>query len=203
MSPDNPFYIPKPDPSQFPPISQRLKPLLPFIFYWTVLTSLAYHLLRMRTLKKEEGARRDAQISVLEGLVNRYRAAAGIKTGTELDDQDVAWPDEAEVERELEMVGLRERTHLPDADSETSDFQEARSVGWKEVMFGRKRAKLTEEEETKAAEKEWRDGKSVSAPRSHSVMSSYTRSHSCHRCRRKFEASCDSGDSVVNPSVQY
>ncbi|KAJ9101977.1 hypothetical protein QFC20_005126 [Naganishia adeliensis] len=157
MSPDNPFYIPKPDPSQFPPISQRLKPLLPFIFYWMVLTSLAYHLLRMRTLKKEECARRDAQISVLEGLVNRYRAAAGIKTGTELDDQDVTWPDEAEVERELEMVGLRERTHLPDADSETSDFQEARTVGWKEVMFGRKRVKLTEEEEAKAAEKEWRD----------------------------------------------
>lgn len=135
--------------------------------------------------------------------MNRYRAAAGIKTGTELDDQDVAWPDEAEVERELEMVGLRERTHLPDADSETSDFQEARSVGWKEVMFGRKRAKLTEEEETKAAEKEWRDGKSVPAPRSHSVMSSYTRSYSCHRCRGELEASCDPGDSVVNPSVQF
>lgn len=159
MSPDNPFYIPKPDPSRFPPISQRLKPLLPFIFYWTVLTSLAYHLLRMRTLKKEECDRRDAQISVLEGLVNRYRAALGVKTGTELDNQEVAWPDEAEVERELEMVGLRERTHLPDADSEVSDFQEARSVGWKEVLFGRKRVKLTEEEEEKAAEKEWRDGK--------------------------------------------
>ena len=158
MSPDNPFFIPKPDPSQFPPISQRLKPLIPFLIYWTILTSLAYNLLRLRTLKKEEGARRDAQISVLEGLINRYRAAAGIKTGTDLDQQEVPWPDEAEVERELEMVGLRERIHPADENSELSDFKEARSVGWKEVLFGRKRAKLTKEEEEQAAEKEWRDG---------------------------------------------
>ena len=161
MSPDNPFFIPKPDPSQFPPISQRLKPLIPFLIYWTILTSLAYNLLRLRTLKKEEGARRDAQISVLEGLINRYRAAAGMNTGTDLDRQDVPWPDEAEVERELEMVGLRERTHPADENSELAEFQEARSVGWKEVLFGRKRAKLTKEEEEKVAEKEWRDGKST------------------------------------------
>lgn len=158
MSPDNPFFIPKPDPSQFPPISERLKPLIPFLIYWTILTSLAYNLLRMRTIKKEEGDRRDAQISVLEGLIDRYRAAAGINTGTDLDQQNVPWPDEAEVERELEMVGLRERKHQADENSELAEFQEARSVGWKEVMFGRKRAKLTKEEEEKAAEKEWRDG---------------------------------------------
>lgn len=159
MSESNPFYIPKPDPSQFPPISQRLKPLIPFMIYWTALTSLAYNLLRLRTLKEEESARRNAQISVLEGLVNRYRAALGMKTGTELDNQEVAWPDEAEVERELQMVGLRERNHARDGAAESSDFQEGRDVGWKEVLFGRKRAKLTEEEEEKAAAKEWRDGK--------------------------------------------
>lgn len=114
----------------------------------------------MRTLKKEETARKEAQISVLEGLVNRYRAAKGIKTGTELDEQVVYWPDEAEVQRELEMVGLRERKHIPGTDEGVDGFEEARSVGWKEVLFGRKRVKLTEEEEAQAAEKEWRDGMS-------------------------------------------
>ncbi|KAJ9107475.1 hypothetical protein QFC21_000928 [Naganishia friedmannii] len=157
MSENNPFYIPKPDPSQFPPISQRLKPLIPFMIYWTALTSLAYNLLRLRTLKEEDDARRNAQISVLEGLVDRYRAALGIKTGTELDDQEVTWPDEAEVERELQMVGLRERKHAPDGVTDSTEFQEGRDVGWREVLFGRKRAKLSEEEQEKAAAKEWRD----------------------------------------------
>lgn len=162
MSENNPFYIPKPDPSQFPPISQRLKPLIPFMIYWTALTSLAYNLLRLRTLKEEDSARRNAQISVLEGLVNRYRAASGIKTGTELDYQEVAWPDEAEVERELQMVGLRERKHAPDGSTGSSEFQEGRDVGWREVLFGRKRTKLSEEEQEKAAAKEWRDGEQTS-----------------------------------------
>ncbi|KAJ9123097.1 hypothetical protein QFC22_001287 [Naganishia vaughanmartiniae] len=161
MSENNPFFIPKPDPSQFPPISQRLKPLIPFMIYWTALTSLAYNMLRLRTLKEEDAARSNAQISVLEGLVNRYRAASGMKTGTELDDQEVSWPDEAEVERELQMVGLRERRHAPDGATESLEFQEGRDVGWREVLFGRKRAKLSEEEEEKAAAKEWRDGEQI------------------------------------------
>ncbi|KAI5455550.1 hypothetical protein NCC49_000357 [Naganishia albida] len=176
LDPSNPFYIPKPDSTEFPPISQRLKPLLPFIFYWTVLTSLAYHLLRMRTLKKEETARKEAQISVLEGLVNRYRAAKGIKTGTELDEQVVYWPDEAEVQRELEMVGLRERKHIPGTDEGVDGFEEARSVGWKEVLFGRKRVKLTEEEEAQAAEKEWRDVVNAAAESSKVPATQSTRS---------------------------
>ena len=87
--------------------------------------------------------RKNAQISVLEGLIRRLK--------------DQGKVDEVEINRELEMVGLRERkegyTNL--------DIGEGGNVGWREVLLGRKRVKKSEEEQEKVAEDEWRAGKFI------------------------------------------
>jgi hypothetical protein len=150
-SASNPFFIPPPKPEDLPPISERLKPLIPFILYWTALTSLAYHLMQVRTVTKEDLARKDAQLSVLESLVGKYRMAH--EQGTRMD--------ETEVERELQMVGLRERTSLTEGEEE---FMENRKITWKEIFFGgSSRAKLTEDEQEDVARKEWQQSKYTSA----------------------------------------
>ncbi|WVR07008.1 hypothetical protein IAU60_004047 [Kwoniella sp. DSM 27419] len=106
-----------------PPIRQRLKPLIPFFIYWTIITSLAVHLLRARIASKEELDKRQAQISVLSTLIGRIRAGDRV--------------DEVELQRELEMVGLRERTALTrEVEGEMDDTAD---VGWAEVLFGKKR----------------------------------------------------------------
>jgi hypothetical protein len=88
--------------------------------------------------------RKNAQISVLEGLIRRLGAEPATIT-------------EEEVQRELEMVGLRERPGVKEGGLE-QDLREAGNVGWREVLLGRKRVKRSEEEQEKAAEDEWRAG---------------------------------------------
>jgi hypothetical protein len=106
-----------------PPISTRLRPLIPFFIYWCAITSLAVHLLRTRTSSKEEIDKSKAQISVLSGLIHRYKKR-------EIVGED-------EMRRELEMVGLRERV--------LTAGEEGRDVGWFKAIFGRKG--VTDEEE--------------------------------------------------------
>jgi hypothetical protein len=77
------------------PISTRLKPLIPFFIYWCAITSLAVHLLRNRTSSREELDKTKAQISVLSGLITRLKKRENVSND--------------EIQRELEMVGLRER----------------------------------------------------------------------------------------------
>ena len=121
----NPTYIPRrrihnhPYPEfKPPPISARLKPLIPFFIYWCAITSLAVHLLRNRTSSREELDKTRAQISVLNGLITRFR-----------NKERVAGD---EVQRELEMVGLRERVLTQPVEGEGGD------VGWFKAIFGRK-----------------------------------------------------------------
>lgn len=114
-----------------PPIRQRLKPLIPFFITWTVVTSLAVHLLRERKSGDALLGRAHAKETVLEALVARFTEGEVV-------------PD-IEIRRELEMVGLREK--LVDVE-----VVEARKIGWGEMMLGRKR-EITEAE----AEEEWRD----------------------------------------------
>ena len=111
---------------------------MPFLIYWTVVTSLAVNLLRMRKRSEEELGRSKAQISVLEGLVRRLQAA-------EVDDD--------EVQRELEMVGLRRREVTAELGEE---MKEGGYVGWKEALLGRKgKDRAVDEEE---AVREWVEG---------------------------------------------
>ncbi len=99
-----------------------------------------------------------AQISVLQGLINRFQNGELVS--------------EEETQRELEMVGLRERTILSSGISSGDgqgidindgnvrvgeEFKELRDVGWFEVIFGQKRRKSAEEEERQAQE-EWTKG---------------------------------------------
>jgi len=113
-----------------PPISERLKPLIPFLIWWTIITSLVVHLLRTRKAGEAELDRAYAQESVLRGLQARFEAGEVVS--------------DAEIRRELEMVGLRERTiataHLQE------ELGELRAVGWWEVLLGRKRGNKVEEE---------------------------------------------------------
>jgi hypothetical protein len=116
--------------------------------------------MQVRTHTKEDLARKDAQMTVLENIIGKYKRSMELSTPM----------DEDEVERELQMVGLRERTR-PDLLSRTGkdgmenplveEFIEGRSVTWKEVLFGRKTAKLTEEEQEDVAKAEWQEGQSI------------------------------------------
>ena len=111
---------------------------MPFLIYWTVVTSLAVNLLRTRKRSEEELGRSKAQISVLEGLVRRLQAA-------EVDDD--------EVQRELEMVGLRRREVTAELGEE---MKEGGYVGWKEALLGRKgKDRAVDEEEVV---REWVEG---------------------------------------------
>jgi hypothetical protein len=158
---NNPFYVPPPGPDDIPPISARLKPLIPFFLYWTALTSLAFHLMQVRTHTKEELSRKEAQLTVLENLVERYKNAAGAS-----GDEPRGLVDEEEVDRELRMVGLRERLKPTGTGTEEGmerleeEFVEGRTIGWKEVFFGRRSTKLSEEEQESAAKAEWQQGTS-------------------------------------------
>ncbi|KAL7419318.1 hypothetical protein Q5752_006156 [Cryptotrichosporon argae] len=124
----------RPPPFRPPPLSARLRPIVPFLLYWTLITSLAVHLLRTRIRARDELARAHAQVSVLEGLVARATGEPG------MSDDDV--------QRELEMVGLRQRR----ADAE-EELGELRDVGWKEVLLGRRRAHVDVNDDE--AVKEW------------------------------------------------
>ena len=124
-------------PNNVPPIRERLKPLIPFFIKWSIITSLAVHLLQIRIRSKEEMARCDAQISVLKGLIDK------IGRGLDLSDSGMR--------RELEMVGLRDRTIL--TKDEMSGLRESADVGWREALFGRRKRK--DEVEEKREIDEW------------------------------------------------
>ncbi|WWC89348.1 uncharacterized protein L201_004270 [Kwoniella dendrophila CBS 6074] len=120
-----------------PPIRQRLKPLIPFFIYWSIITSLAVHLLRLRISSKEELDKSKAKITVLTEIIEN------LQNGIQINENDI--------QRELEMVGLRERTVLSDGSNRRDqDVEEDTSnVGWTEVLFGKKRVK---QEETESAD---------------------------------------------------
>ncbi|WWC70237.1 uncharacterized protein I206_104187 [Kwoniella pini CBS 10737] len=117
-----------------PPIRQRLKPLIPFFIYWSIITSLAVHLLRNRINSKEELDKQKAKITVLSDIIKR------LQNGETLNED--------QIQRELELVGLRERTILTQGVQLEEDVK---NVGWSEVLFGKKRIK---DEETKEINEE-------------------------------------------------
>jgi hypothetical protein len=138
----NPTYIPRrlihPYPEfKPPPISTRLKPLIPFFIYWCAITSLAVHLLRNRTSSREELDKCKAQISVLSGLITRLKKRENVSND--------------EIQRELEMVGLRERVL-------TTEEIEAGDVGWFKAIFGRRGVQEDVEEVEEDAVAAWAKG---------------------------------------------
>jgi hypothetical protein len=102
-----------------PSIGARLRPLIPFFIWWTIITSLLLHLLQERKRGEAELDRAAAQESVLRALLERFEAGEVV-------------PD-AEIRQQLEMVGLRKRQ-----DTGTLG-EELGKVSWWEVMLGRKR----------------------------------------------------------------
>ena len=123
-----------------PPIRERLKPLIPFFIWWTILTSITVHTMRLRIEIKEDEARIGAKISVLEALLERTRRGEHVRP--------------EEVRREFEMVGLRQRRVRTDDDGRV----EAKDVGWREAIFGRRGPQLAGgpegEEETDVKEQD-------------------------------------------------
>ena len=103
-----------------------------------MITSLAVHLLRARIHSKEELDKAQAQISVLEGLMERYRSGER--------------PSQDELRRELEMVGLRERVLTKPEDGEGGD------VGWFKAIFGRKGVQDDEQKADEDAVEQWAKG---------------------------------------------
>lgn len=116
-----------------PPIRERLRPLIPFFIWWTILTSLTVHLLRARQAATEADSRSEAKIHALNDLLGRARAGEDIT--------------EEEVQRRLEMVGVREREKVEAGEVR----QEVRDVGWREAIFGR-RATTGEKEDEEEVE---------------------------------------------------
>lgn len=125
-----------------PPIRERLRPLIPFFIWWTILTSLTVHLLRARQAATEADSRSEAKIHALTDLLVRARAG-----------EEIA---EEEVQRRLEMVGVRERSRLEPGDVRP----EVRDVGWREAVFGRRGTK-TEKEDEEDVESWARSGESL------------------------------------------
>ncbi|WVQ82299.1 hypothetical protein IAT38_004427 [Cryptococcus sp. DSM 104549] len=128
-----------------PPLSARLKPLIPFFIYWTILTSLIVHLLRTRLEREEMLAHQGAKEGVLRGLVER------VEKGERVGD--------AEVQREMELVGLRKKgLGWEGVGKEELGPRGREYVGWKEVFLGKKtkvEEKEGEPEEEKTIEQEW------------------------------------------------
>jgi hypothetical protein len=85
--------------------------------------------MRLRIEIKEDEARIGAKISVLQALLDRTRKG------------EVILPEE--VRREFEMVGLRERRGRTGEEVRA----DAKDVGWREAIFGRKRVKGDEGDE--------------------------------------------------------
>lgn len=110
------------DPFAVPPLSARLKSIVPFMFWWSAITTLAVHRLRMRIQSQEEMGIANAQISVMESLVER------VKRGEVISDD--------EVRKEMEMVGLRERTAL--TEGLAGAMERTKDVTWGEALLGRK-----------------------------------------------------------------
>ncbi|ORY34094.1 hypothetical protein BCR39DRAFT_518436 [Naematelia encephala] len=137
----------RPDPRDLvvPPLKERLKPLIPFLFWWTVITSLTTNLLQLRQRSERESALSSAQITVLEGLIEK------VKDGQVLED--------VEIRKELEMVGLRERTEL--TKGLESGLEEGGDVGLLTAMLGRNSRfsagdrKKKEQEDDERAVAEW------------------------------------------------
>ena len=128
------------------PVSARLKSLMPFFLWWSILTSLAFHRLRLRMQSRQELDMADAQISILESLIRR------VSGGEVLSDE--------RLRKELEAVGLRERTSLTKEDE--SEMLKARDVGWGEALFGRKDSSKRESESEVTAD-EWAQSESMRA----------------------------------------
>jgi len=85
-----------------------------------------------------------AQISVLEGLIERHKRGERVSGD--------------EVQRELEMVGLRERLLTKPEEGEGGD------VGWLKAIFGRKGVRDDEDDKQRIedeAVEEWAKGKSL------------------------------------------
>ncbi|BEJ12028.1 hypothetical protein CspHIS471_0204880 [Cutaneotrichosporon sp. HIS471] len=123
-----------PRPEDIPPISERLRPLIPFILVWTFLTSLLMHRWRVRKQGEADRDRSEAQESVLRGLIERF-----------VEGQVV---EDIEIRRELEMVRLRPRT----AASAGLQVEEMRDVSWVEVFRGRKEQREAREKHAQEVE---------------------------------------------------
>ena len=120
-------YHPNPENLSF---WQRLRPAVPTVLAWTIITSLAAQILNARHKILDAEKRVGYQVNVLNDL---WRRVTG---GEELSD--------LEVRRELELAGLRERRVLPPKTVEREGEMDGRRVGWKEALLGRN--KRSEEE---------------------------------------------------------
>ncbi|EIW70716.1 hypothetical protein M231_02630 [Tremella mesenterica] len=107
-----------------PPISSRIRPIIPFLIYWTFVTSLALNLLKIRKRAEEDNDRYQARISVLQGVIR------GLEEGR---------VDEEEMRRDLEMVGLRDRR----GKEVVGDLGIVRPLSWREALFGLSKGKDT------------------------------------------------------------
>jgi hypothetical protein len=136
-------------------------------------------------------AKQQARVSVLEGLMQRTRDGEVLR--------------EEEVQRELEMVGLRERTVLT---RHVEDELAIADVGWWEVIFGKKRQRNVEEEEKKAID-EWAQSRfqGLSAYLANRISrhrgnKPFTRSCSA-QCRSRTSRQCETSNVVKRLLVMY
>jgi hypothetical protein len=130
-------------PTDVPPIRDRLKPLIPFFIKWSIITSLAVNLLQIRIRSRDELGKCRAQESVLKGMIER------VGKGEELGEE--------EMRRDMEMVGLRERTGL--TRDKFVEWRDTADVGWVEALFGRKKRRKDPVEEERNAADEWAESK--------------------------------------------
>ncbi|OWZ58956.1 hypothetical protein C351_00247 [Cryptococcus neoformans c8] len=126
-------------PTDVPPLRQRIRPLVPFFIYWTIITSLVVHLMRTRQDTEASLARQQAKVTVLSDLIARLQRGETV--------------DEEEMQRELEMVGLRERTSATLALDK--EMRIVGDVGWRDVLFGKKERTAEDDAKEERIIEEW------------------------------------------------
>ncbi|KAM0755639.1 hypothetical protein T439DRAFT_320345 [Meredithblackwellia eburnea MCA 4105] len=124
----------------------RRDAIMPFILLST-MTSLAFNLSHSKSTLKHQSSILNAQISVLQSLIDRetLRAGTPLTKGEEEDN-----------ERQLELVGLG---RAKGKERDVNEFENAVKskfgrTAWREVFFGKK-GKEWEEEGDQKAQAEW------------------------------------------------
>ncbi|KIR55734.1 hypothetical protein I315_01611 [Cryptococcus gattii Ru294] len=126
-------------PTNLPPLRQRIRPLVPFFIYWTIITSLVVHLMRIRQDTEASLARQQAKITVLSDLIAKLQRGETVS--------------EEEMQRELEMVGLRKRTSATLALDK--EMRIVGDVGWKDMLFGKRERTAEDEAKEERVIEEW------------------------------------------------
>ncbi|KAH9811628.1 hypothetical protein DFH28DRAFT_433459 [Melampsora americana] len=106
---------------------QSLKRFIYPIILFSLLTSFTINLKSIKLENDQKFHKLNGQISILENILLKLK-----KRGYEFKDENEKKEFIKSIEKDLELVGLKEKSSIP-----LEGFKVSRNVSWKEVFFGR------------------------------------------------------------------